>query len=169
MKALKDFIIPFVGLKEGEHEYAFDLDGRFFESFEYSEIEKGKVHVDMRLEKQHRMMIFYFNIKGFVKLPCDRCLDEMDFPVDGEERLIVKFGEEWKEETDEILIIPEKESSIDVSGFIYEYIMLTLPFQRVHEDESLCNRDVADKLARHTATETDPRWEALKELKDKID
>lgn len=169
MKALKDFIIPFVGLKEGEHEFAFDLDGKFFESFEYSEIKTGRVHVDMRLEKQNRMMIFNFIIKGFVKLPCDRCLDEMDFPIDGAERLIVKFGEEWKEETDEILIIPERESSIDVSGFIYEYIMLLLPYQRVHEDESLCNRDVADKLASHKANETDPRWEALKELKDKIE
>ncbi len=169
MNALKDYIIPFVGLKEGVHEFTFDLDARFFESFEYSEIKEGKVHVIMSMEKQNRMMIFIFNIKGYVKLPCDRCLDELDFPVEGNERLIVKFGEEWKEETEEILIIPEKESSIDVSDFIYEYIMLLLPYKRVHTDESECNKDVVDKLSQHAAIETDPRWEALKALKDNIE
>ncbi|MCK5766405.1 MAG: DUF177 domain-containing protein [Bacteroidales bacterium] len=170
MEALQEFVIPFLGLKEGVHDYAFDIDAEFFESFEYSEIEQGKVHVDLSLDRQERMLIFNFTISGSVQLPCDRCLTLMDLPVDGENRLIVKFGPEWKEESDEILIIPEKESRIDISSFIYEYIMLLLPYKRVHpEGEAHCDPEMLERLGWHSARETDPRWEALKDLKNRIE
>ena len=166
MKVLKDFTIPFVGLKEGNHDFTFDIDEKFFDSFEYSEINNGKVRVLVSMEKQSRMMIFNFTIKGVVVVACDRCLSDMEYPVNGSERLIVKFGQEWKEETDEILIIPQTDSHIDLSQFIYEYIMLMLPYKRVHtEGEGICDAEMIGKLEQHTEPEPDPRWDALKELK----
>ena len=92
MKVLTAFIIPFAGLKEGIHDYAFDIDAAFFESFEYSEVKQGNVHVDVILERQERMLIFNFNIRGNVQVPCDRCLSSLDLTIEGHERLIVKFG-----------------------------------------------------------------------------
>ncbi len=170
MKALKDYIIPFVGLKEGVHDYQFEADKQFFESYEYSEVKQGKVHVNVSMEKQNRMLIFNIQLKGIVIIPCDRCLNDMEYPVESEERLIVKFGHEWKEETEEILIIPETESQFDISGFIYEYIMLTLPFKRVHPDgDESCINEFIIETGDEGETEIDPRWEALKELKNKID
>lgn len=172
MKALQEFEIPFLGLKEGVHDYAFDIDAVFFESFEYSEVKQGQVHVDVSMEKQERMLIFNFNIKGSVELPCDRCLAPLQLEISGDERLIVKFGQEWEEESEEVMIMPETESRIDISGFIYEYIMLMLPYKRVHPEdsgESLCDESMVDKLGQHASTETDPRWEALKEIKNKLD
>jgi len=166
MNVLKEFVIPFVGLKEGIHDYAFDIDAEFFESFEYSEVEQGEIHVDVSMEKQERMLIFNFSIRGKVELPCDRCLSALDLSVEGNERLIVKFGQEWMEESEEILVIPETDSHIDISSFIYEYIMLLLPYKRVHpEGEGLCDQTIMDKLEQHVSSETDPRWEALKNLK----
>ena len=170
MKALKEYVIPFVGLKEGVHDYSFEVDGKFFESFDYSEINQGDIHVEVSMEKKERMLIFNFSILGYVVVPCDRCLAEMEYPVNGTERLIVKFGQERKEETEEIIIIPETESHIDISGFIYEYIMLLLPYRRVHpEGEESCNNAMIDKLDQYTAHEEDPRWAALKELKKNIE
>jgi uncharacterized metal-binding protein YceD (DUF177 family) len=170
MKALKEFVIPFVGLKEGTHDYAFDIDAKFFESFDNSEIIHADVHVDVSLEKQERMLIFRFGTKGTLTIPCDRCLGDLTLPVEGTDGLIVKFGQEWEEESDEIIIIPEKESHIDISTFIYEYIMLKLPLQKVHpEGEGLCDPEVISKLNDHHQAETDPRWAALKQLKDKTE
>lgn len=170
MKALKEFVIPFVGLKEGVHDFAFEIDAPFFESFEYSEISRGKLDVKVSMEKQSRMLIFTFAFKGFVNINCDRCMAEMEYPVEGGARLIVKFGQELMEESDEVLIIPEKESQIDLSGFIYEYIVLSLPYQRMHPDgEGLCDSEVIEKLNEHSEQETDPRWEVLKNLKENIE
>jgi uncharacterized metal-binding protein YceD (DUF177 family) len=172
MKALQEFEIPFLGLKEGVHDYAFDIDAAFFESFEYSEVKQGDVHVDVSLERQERMLIFNFSINGAVELPCDRCLAPMQLEVKGDERLIVKYGQEWGEESEEVIIMPETESRIDISGFIYEYIMLMLPFKRVHpedSDERMCDVSMLEKLDQHSDTGSDPRWDALKDLKDKLD
>ena len=174
MKALQEFEIPFLGLKEGVHDYAFDIDAEFFESFDYSEVKQGQIHVDVSMERQERMLIFVFNIKGSVELPCDRCLAPMQQEVAGDERLIVKFGQEWEEESEEVIIMPETESRIDISGFIYEYIMLMLPYKKVHQEseetgESTCDESMVEKVEQHSAKETDPRWDALKELKDKLE
>ena len=170
MEELKEFVIPFLGLKDGIHDYAFDIDAAFFENFEYSEVKQGNVHVDVSLERQERMLIFNFILRGEVQLPCDRCLAPLSLPIEGSERLIVKFGQKWEEETEEILIIPETESRIDISSFIYEYIMLMLPYKRVHpEEEGMCDQTVVGKLEQHTSNGIDPRWEALKNLKNNID
>ncbi|MEE4257986.1 MAG: DUF177 domain-containing protein [Bacteroidales bacterium] len=170
MKALKEFVIPFVGLKEGIHDYAFDIDARFFESFENSEIIRADVHVDVSLERQERMLIFNFTTRGTLVLSCDRCLGELEMPVEGTDGLIVKFGQEYEEESDEIIVIPEKESHIDISTYIFEYIMLKLPIQRVHpEGEGLCDPEVISKLNEHRETERDPRWAALEQLRNKTE
>jgi uncharacterized metal-binding protein YceD (DUF177 family) len=174
MKALQEFEIPFLGLKEGIHEYAFDLGAEFFESFEYSEVKQGKVHVDVSMERHERMLVFNFSIRGIVELPCDRCLAPMELKIEGDERLIVKFGQEWMEESEEVMIMPETESRIDISSFIYEYIMLMLPYKRVHPDpeesgEDLCDQDVVEKLEQHKESVIDPRWAALEALKNKKD
>lgn len=169
MKALKEFEIPFVGLKEGVHDYSFEIDEKFFESFDYSEIEKGKVHADLNLERKERMLILDFMIKGFVIIPCDRCLDDLEYPVEKNARLIIKFGHEFIEETEEIFIIPETESHIDISGFIYEYIILSLPIKRVHQEDKACDQTTIEKINQHVSPSEDPRWEALKDLRIKED
>jgi uncharacterized metal-binding protein YceD (DUF177 family) len=172
MKALQEFEIPFLGLKEGIHDYAFDIDAEFFESFEYSEVKQGGVHVEVSMERQERMLIFNFSINGSLELPCDRCLAPITLEVKGDERLIVKFGQEWEEESDEVIIMPETESRIDISSFIYEYIMLMLPYKRVHSedpDKNMCDVSMVEKLNQHSDTGSDPRWDALKELKNKLD
>lgn len=170
MKVLKEFVIPFVGLKEGVHDYEFEIGKSFFESFEYSEIEQGSVHAEVSMEKKERMLIFNFRLSGEVQLPCDRCLSPLEMPIEGADRLIVKFGSEYEEESEEILIIPETDSMIDISSFIYEYIMLKLPIQRVHpESENRCDQTVVEMLDQQVQVETDPRWDALKDLKNNID
>jgi uncharacterized metal-binding protein YceD (DUF177 family) len=170
MKALKEYVIPFVGLKEGVHDYSYDIDEKFFDSFDYSEIEQGKVHAEVSMERKERMLVFEFAINGHVIIPCDRCLEDMEYPVNKNERLIVKFGHDYMEESEEIYVIPETDSHIDISTFIYEYIMLSFPLKRVHPDSDKdCNQSVIEKLDQHASPVEDPRWEALKGLKNKKD
>lgn len=172
MGYLKQFVIPFTGLKAGNYTFAFEIDDRFFEHFEYSEIQHGRIHVEVVMERQPRMMIFNFLITGQVTIPCDRCGEIYSQSVDGEEKLIVKFGEDHHEETEDILIIREDEHEFDLSQFIYEYIHLLLPLKKVHgtdeQGESLCNPEITGRIIRTEEHPVDPRWEKLKDLKDNI-
>lgn len=168
----KEFLIPFSGLKEGFHEYDFKITDEFFESFEYAEVEKGNLDVHVVLERQPRMLIFDFTIHGTVTIPCDRCLEDYMQELHGEERLIVKLGSEYDEESDEIIVIPDSEHRIDISHLVYEYLVLLLPYKRIHgedkEGKSLCNPEILKLIDDHTVEDsTDPRWEALKKLKGK--
>jgi uncharacterized metal-binding protein YceD (DUF177 family) len=118
------------------------------------------------------MMVLLFNMKGSVMLTCDRCLDEFDIPVDSQTKLIVNFGKDNSEDSEEIITISESENEINVAQFIYESIHLALPMKRVHPDDekgnSTCNSEVMKKLQEHTSETSedndDPRWDILKKI-----
>ncbi|HOW30735.1 MAG TPA: DUF177 domain-containing protein [Bacteroidales bacterium] len=169
MNPLKEFIIPFVGLELGNHLFDFEVDDKFFEQFEYSQIHSAKLKVAVSLEKQERMLIFNTEISGEVEAVCDRCGGGFLLPVDGAEQLIVKFGEEYSEESDDVVVIPATEYKFDLAPFIYEYAHLMLPARILHPDDengnSTCDPEVLKRLTEMAPHETiDPRWDALKNL-----
>lgn len=166
MRTLSEYIIQFEGLKQGTHFFEFELDNLFFEEFDCTEFEKSTFKVDLEFIKQSTMMLLNFNFTGTVTVPCDRCLDEVDVEVEGEEKLIVKFGNEAFQETEEILVLPENEHEINVAENIYEFILVNMPQKRVHA-EGLCNQDVLDELDKVEFKEDndiDPRWSTLKDI-----
>ncbi len=165
----RQFVLSFGGLKIGNHQFTFDIDDRFFEELEYSEIRKGKVGVRLDMEKQERMLQLAFHISGNVEVPCDRCLDPVDCPVGGSSMLYVKFGKEYEEESEDVIVIPETQTQLDVMHFIYEYISLLVPYRHVHATDaqgvSGCDPVVLKKLDELSRQHnTDPRWDSLKNL-----
>ncbi|MFZ4401807.1 MAG: YceD family protein [Bacteroidales bacterium] len=168
MGYLKQYILPFSGLSLDKHYYHFDIDGKFFAEFEYTEIEQASINVDLTLDRQERMLVLDFAINGSINVMCDRCLDNFDFTVDKHERLIVKLGDKWEEESEDILIIPESEHQIDISSYLYEYIVLMLPIKKTHPEDkdgnTKCNPEIINKLNELSKPEPDSRWDSLKGL-----
>ena len=172
---MKQFSIQFANLKSGSYDFEFDVNEKFFENFEESEITHGKLKATIALQRETRMLILNFHIKGKVKLVCDRCLDDFDYKIETKNQLIFKFGLETKEETDEIIIIPESDRTLNIAQYIYEFIHLALPTKRIHPEDkngiSSCNKEIKKKLEQHKAIEVskedeiDPRWEELKNIK----
>jgi len=163
------YVIPYSGLKTGIHFYEFLVDDAFFEELDYSEIKKGDLKVSVTLNKHETMLIFDFDIDGKIQVACDRCLDLFYMPVAGQNKLVVKFGKVSAEESDELVIIPESEHKFSLDKFIYEYISLLAPIQRLHPEnengESSCDPEVVKLLEIHKPKEIDPRWNALKNIR----
>jgi uncharacterized metal-binding protein YceD (DUF177 family) len=173
MKMGNEYILPIAGLSIGYHDFEFEIDDKFFDNFEFSEVKKGDVKVNLNVEKHERESILTFNFSGSVFIPCDRCNDEFEQPIENEVVIYLKYGHEYEEESDDVIVIPEEEE-FDVSSLIYEYIILSLPIHRVHEDVSECNQEVINYLenAANQVSENDdidPRWKCLEELKEKKD
>lgn len=167
-KPNKKFTIHFAGLSRGEHIFEYDIKDKFFEPFEFSEIKKGEIHLHLQLNRQDLTLIIDFNFSGSVNVPCDRCGDAFDIPVEGKQQLIVTLGGEKSDEGDELLVLPETEGEIDLAQYIYEYIILLVPQKRTHKTEKECNKEVIKKLKQfepNTKNEVDPRWEKLKKVK----
>ena len=171
MKDLKEFEIPFMGLKLGKHYFNYQIDTKFFEYFQYDEFENVDIKVELEFEKKNNMFHLEFKSSGKVQVHCDLTYEPFEMDVNGNLPLIVKFGEEFNDDSDEILIIPQNSYQLDVSQLIYEMIVLSIPIKRVHpgiEDGTL-DSNMLKKLKEFTHKEQkesiDPRWEKLKELK----
>jgi len=175
LKALKQFSIPFTGLKIGKHQFDFDIDNSFFDAYEYSLVKKGSLKVAVELDKQETMLILHFHIVGTIVLDCDKCLAEFNSPINIRERQIVKFAEDELESDDlEIIMLDKKESEINIADLIYEFITVSAPYIKVCEqngDGQQCDQEMIARLeslavgSQEEKTDDDPRWAALKKLK----
>jgi uncharacterized metal-binding protein YceD (DUF177 family) len=167
-KNSNNYVINFKGLEPGQYDYEFQVGDKFFESYGVQDFRKGDVKVKVELLKESTMLVLNFDVEGSVELECDRCLDLYDQQVKGEFKLIVKFGEEAEELTDEIIVLPFESYQIDLSQFFYEYIALLLPMKHVHPDDeqghSTCNQEMIQRLESLTV-KSDMRWDALKNIK----
>lgn len=168
MKAQNQYSIQFTGLKTGRHDFEFEVDKKFFDSIEYSEIQDGKLHVALALDKHTNMLILDFAITGDVNVPCDRCGEDFLLSLTAKERLIIKFGDETTEVAEDVLVISRNDSEINVAHFIYEYIILALPQRRIHP-EGKCDQEALKRLEKleqetNNKNTTDPRWDGLKNI-----
>ena len=158
-------------LKEGPHTIDFEIDNKFFENFEESEIKEGSLLAKIELEKRSSHVDLFIRISGNVKVCCDRCLEMFFYPVESESRLLVKFGKKIDDTDPDILSLTTDDHELDLKQHIYEYIHLALPIRRVHPDDhngnSTCDPAMLKKLRElivEEESENDPRWDELKKL-----
>lgn len=168
MNITDTYIIQFSGLAEGKNSFDYVLDNVFFDVFDYKDSKDSNIEVNLELHKQQNMMILDFSFNGYMTFECDRCLEDYKQHISGKERLLVKFGENPTEENDEVIILSPADHQINISKFIYDSIILLLPYRKIHpEDEhgkSNCKPLFIEQLNKlSTHNNSDPRWESLKQ------
>ena len=171
MNSLEFLKIDLKGLTEEETSLEFSLGDNYFEALDGAEVKQGSLHVSVSIRKATGFFELLFHSEGHVIIPCDRCLDDMEQPVETDNRLIVKFGSNYSEE-DDIIVVPEDEGILDISWFIYEFVILVIPIRHVHAPGK-CNSAMTQALEELSADRSsdeesnqsaDPRWEKLKNL-----
>jgi uncharacterized metal-binding protein YceD (DUF177 family) len=169
-KLSNPYLIPFAGLKIGEHVFEYVIDDAFFKDRDYSEIQHAKINTEVRLRKETHLLVFDIKMEGTIHTMCDRCGDFFDLPVWGENRLIVSLTNDRFEGETDIISIPIDSSEIDISQYLYEYASMLLPQRRVHPDKedgtSTCNPEALKVLNKLSEEEREkkinPIWEELK-------
>jgi uncharacterized metal-binding protein YceD (DUF177 family) len=186
MNKTKQYLIPFVGLKLGKHHFEYQISNAFFEIFDYDEFENSDIKVNVVLEKKSTMLELIFKHQGTVNVPCDLTSEDFDLPIEGEMKLIVRFGDAYNNDNEELLILPFGEFEVDISQYIYEMIALSVPLRRVHpgvKDGSLktealerlqelileehseeSEEQLEEDKIQDKQENIDPRWDKLKQL-----
>ena len=176
MKSTNEYLIPFIGLKLGKHQFGFKINKKFFDHFSFDEFESSDILAEVVLEKKLTMMEINFKHKGTVNVPCDLTGELFDLPIKGKIKLVVQFGDEFNNDNDELLILPHGEHQIDLSQYIYEMIVLSVPLKRTHPGikDGTLKTPALDKLNELAVKnqkqsikeeeEIDPRWDKLKKL-----
>ena len=170
MERLVEFLIPYKGLSIGKHDYQFHVDKSFFTAVESEAVDNGDLNVNLTIDRQSRMIIANLSIEGYIKLICDRCLEEFDFNINLNYEQIYKFGDSPDEKEDDIIYLGDSDFQLDISHLILENILLQIPIRRVHENDKLgnpkCGKEQLDLIEGYTRKkQVDPRWDALKDLK----
>ncbi|WP_188370244.1 MULTISPECIES: YceD family protein [Muriicola] len=173
MTTHKEFTIPFSGLKLGAHTFEYQIDNTFFESFEYVEFNAADIVVEVDFNKTSTVMELEMKARGTVNVACDLTNEPFDQEVTASLPLVVKFGDDYNDEDDEILVIPHGEHQFNIAQYVYEMLVLAVPQKRVHpgvKDGSLKSealkklRELQPKESKTDKDNTDPRWDALKDL-----
>ena len=171
MCSLERFNIDLKALTEDVMPLEWELDDQYFSALDGAEVQGGALHVSGSIRKAVGFFRLQLHISGTVQVPCDRCLDMMDQPIETDLQLVVKLGPEYSEQ-DEVIVVDERDATLDTSWLIYESIALAVPIQHVHQPGD-CNDAMMRMLTEHSAArssdadaneETDPRWNALKDL-----
>jgi uncharacterized metal-binding protein YceD (DUF177 family) len=183
MGRLGIYKVELKGMTDSHVSYEWFVDSTFFSFIDGEEVQKGKVTVQLEVTKNTGLFNFQFVLKGYIFVPCDRCLDDMRVEIDTTGTMKVRLGADFADDGD-ILVIPEQDGSVNIAWYIYEFITLAIPLKHVHAPGK-CNKDMVSKLNRHISAEagdddtsevldneaeeqneTDPRWNDLEKLLD---
>jgi uncharacterized metal-binding protein YceD (DUF177 family) len=193
MGKFTEFKLPLKTLQEGMHSFEYTLDKTFFVNMESADIRDANLKVDLKVNYRGEIYDLNFAITGEVTLLCDRCLDEMQYPIEATYHVTVKYGDVYRDDSDDVLEIPYSDNFLNVAYMIYDTVSLAVPMKHVHP-QGKCNRQMSQMLKKHRAhsgaddpdaeleetlideidsmdldntdndADTDPRWDALKGL-----
>lgn len=174
----RTFEIAFVGLKQGVHEFNYEVDDKFF-------VEKGEpdftnchANIKLQLDKKSSFMLLKFEIGGKADINCDRCGNPLAMDIWDEFNMLVKLVENpdemnAQEEDPDIHYISKNESHVDVGNWIYEFVLLSFPLQKMCSEAEIggpqCNKEVLEKLKNMEVKEDLPNsnqiWKGLEQFK----
>lgn len=170
MSELETYRIDLKGQKDEVVNLEYDLNDGFFAALDGAQLEHGALHVSVSIRKTAGLFELRFHTEGEVTVSCDLCLDDMQQPISADNSLLVKLGAETNTEDDELITVSENDGVLDISWFIYEFIMLAIPIKHVHAPGK-CNHVMTEKLEELSAARSsdeakvvDPRWSALEKL-----
>lgn len=196
MGKFSEFKLPLKSMPEGTQEFHYDLTKQFFDNMESTDIRDANVGVDLVVTHRNGVYDLAFSCDGTVTVACDRCLDDLELPIETAYHVIVKYGDSYKDDSDEFIEIPESDSYLNVAYMIFDTVSLAIPIKHVHP-LGKCNRAMSTLLKKHRTRDandpdaeledelidemesgqaipdadsaaeapTDPRWDALKNLK----
>lgn len=177
MSSRRNYDIAFVGLKPGIHEFPYDIDDRFFEEYQEQDFRNCIAHIKLTLDKNHGFMLLKFEVGGKLEVTCDRCGNGLPLELWDEFNLMVKMVDNPdemndQEEDPDVHYISKGESHLHIADWIYEFINLSIPMQRMCGPEEIggtgCNKEVLAMLAKMgSESKTENQlWKGLEKFKN---
>jgi uncharacterized metal-binding protein YceD (DUF177 family) len=178
MAGKRTFEIAFVGLKPGIHEFNYVVDDKFFVEKGSPDFTSCQANIKLQLDKKSGFMLLKFEIGGKADSTCDRCGNPFPLDIWDEFNMLVKLVENPdemndQEEDPDVCYISRTESHIDVANWIYEFVLLSLPLQKMCSPEEMggpkCNKEVLEKLKAMEVKEEENNanqlWKGLEQFK----
>lgn len=179
MKDSGKYCIPLKTLKDTVSVFTYTLDKTFFARWEETNVQDGNIEAILTVKKIGDSFEITTNIAGSVVVPCDRCLAPMEANVTAEDTFMVRLEGDDLELIEGVDIVSEHDGKVDLSWYLYESAILSLPLQCVHEigdcDEAMTaylveyeSKQQEEEQNEDTEQKTDSRWDGLNSLKEQL-
>jgi uncharacterized metal-binding protein YceD (DUF177 family) len=178
MAKRQTFEIAFVGLKPGIHEFKYEVDDKFFAETEGREFSNCTAVIKLQLDKKSGFMLLKFEVGGKADVVCDRCGNNLAKDLWDEFNMLVKMVDNPEEmnmqESDpDVFYISRTESHLNIDNWIYEFVSLSVPLQKMCTDEEFggpkCNKEVLEMLknmeVKNEGSNATSIWQGLDKFK----
>lgn len=172
------YLLRFVQLPPGTHDFTYQINGDFFRDRGNSMIRDADIQVKAVLLKGSGAMQLMLEMQGEVEVECVRCLEPFRLPVFIEKELVVRMVDhpENEDDDDDAIHISKVAHEMELSNTFYDFICLEVPYSPVHSDREDGTEGCDPEVIRHlqvppkpeeTDQETpgDDRWSALRNIK----
>ena len=180
MNHRREFEIAFVGLKPGIHVFEYRIEDKFFTPYGEQDFKNCLSDIKLSLDKKSSFMQLKFDLTGTVDVICDKCGNSLNKQLWDEYNLLVKIVDDpelmnEQEEDPDVYYISRSESHLFVADWIYEFINLCLPMQKMCAPEEMggpqCNNEVLETLKKMEEDvmkdSNNHLWKGLEKFKDK--
>jgi uncharacterized metal-binding protein YceD (DUF177 family) len=179
MAKRREFDIAFVGLKPGLHEFHYEVDDKFFSAYRETDFTNCHAKIKLTLEKNTSLLRLKFEVGGTMDVICDRCGNPLTMDLWDEFNMVVKQVEnpdEMNETEDDpdIYYISRTESHLHLADWIYEFVTLSIPMQRMCKENEIggpqCNQEILNMLKKMEAgvnENNNPLSKGLEKFKNK--
>ncbi|MEL6674756.1 MAG: DUF177 domain-containing protein [Bacteroidota bacterium] len=179
-KALaRQYSINVARLRLGKNQEIFEVDKSFFDQFELTQGLDGAVNLTLDMIKYETHIDAHFRLTGTLQIPCDRCGEPYPFDINTATRIIYSFDPDMRFDHEEVIHVDETEPRLVLIQEIHDFIQTAIPIRKVPPaDVHLCSPDILrmlgldekgeplEEIVEEEEVEIDPRWAALKKLKD---
>ncbi len=169
MGKFTEFKLPLKSMPVGAQSFEYKIGKQFFVNMENNDVRNANIGVKLTVTHKNDFYELDFSIAGEVTVACDRCLDDLRLPIETAYHTIVKFGEDYNDENDDFLVIPESDNHLNVAYMLRDTIVLAIPIKHVHP-LGKCNRAMNALLKKHRSAAVDnEEAEMENDLIDEID
>lgn len=160
--------LPLKSLAKGSHEFDYTLGKQFFVDMESADVRDADVKVKLTVTYNGDVYDLNFAFNGEVTVLCDRCLDDLHLPIETTYHILVKYGDSYNDDSDDLLEIPESDNYLNVAYMLYDTVALAIPIKHVHP-LGKCNRAMSAILKKHRARATGEDADIENDLIDEMD
>ncbi|MBO6792330.1 MAG: DUF177 domain-containing protein [Balneolaceae bacterium] len=145
-------------------------------SLDLGDVSLKQGNVEINFDKNPRFIRAELDIKATLELICDRSLEPFDYEVERPYEILFKFDETEESEDNRgaIRTIDHQRNEISIEQDVLDTLLVHLPVKKLHprflDEDGNPKEFVAESFGETDDDEEDaidPRWEALKDLKNK--
>jgi len=135
------------------------------------------IHIICKVRRDEDLIRVEGKVVSSAVLECSRCLEPFGYDITGEFSIVVRrlkkgeviphdYEDVEEEDRDNLMFLLHDEDSIDITGFVHDALLLSIPIKPLCDEHCkglciVCGNNLNKRECNCNTESNDPRWNAL--------